>query len=162
MNSGRVFSINVSSKKGTPKRPIEKAFVIANFGIKGDAHAGSSLRQVSLLSWEAIQSQNFCPKIAKSKDERLGPGDFAENITTQQFNLSILQIGDRIKIGEDVILQVTQIGKKCHNFCEIYKKIGKCIMPKQGIFAKVLQGGWIKKGDSISLMKNESRYNNSK
>jgi len=159
---GKVFSINVSSKKGTPKSAVEKAYVVADFGVRGDVHAGSSLRQVSLLSWEAIQSQIFCPKTGKSEGEKLKPGDFAENITTEGVDLTTLRIGDKIKLGSEVLLEVTQIGKKCHSFCEIYKKVGKCIMPEQGIFTKVLKGGWIKKGDPILLIKDENSYCDSK
>ena len=136
---GKVFSINISKNKGVSKNPIKKAILIENMGIENDAHLGLK-RQVSLLSKELIEEQN----------NNLKPGDFAENITTIGIDLSKIQIADIIKINK-IILEVTQIGKTCHDKCNIYKKIGNCIMPKQGIFAKVLKGGLIKIGDRIVL-----------
>lgn len=146
---GIIFSLNKSDKKGIAKSPVKEAVFIENYGIKGDVHAGlDEKRQVSLLSWESIQKKNFC---LKKKDESLKPGDFAENITTSGIDLSFIKVGDRFIIN-DVILEVSQIGKSCHIYCEIYKKIGSCIMPKEGIFARVIKGGKIKKSDIIKVI----------
>jgi len=109
-------------------------------------------RQVSLLSWESIREQKVCPKVKKSEEEEFKLGDFAENITTEGLSLATLKIGDKIEIGENIRLKVTQIGKKYHNYCAIYKKVGKCIMAKEGIFAEVLKGGRIKVGDEIRIL----------
>lgn len=146
---GEVFSVNVSSGKGTCKHPVEKVHMIKGQGIARDAHFGFHHRQVSLLSWEEIEKQNSLLK-QNGHDLRLNPGDFAENITTRKFNLSSVKVGDKIKVGDEVLLQVSQIGKGCHQECEISKKIGKCIMPKQGIFARVLRGGQVRRGNAIS------------
>ncbi|MCM8821931.1 MAG: molybdopterin-binding protein [Candidatus Omnitrophica bacterium] len=145
---GNVFSINISAKKGTAKFPVKEAIFKKDSGIEGDAHAGRDKnRQVSLLSWESIQKKNFC---LKKEDKKLKPGDFAENITTSGIDLSLIKIGDRFNIG-NVVLEVSQIGKKCHLYCEIYKKIGSCIMPGEGIFARVVKGGKAKTGDLIKV-----------
>jgi len=141
--AGKVVSVNISKEKGTKKQPVEFADVIENFGIKGDSHAGKWHRQVSLLGIESIEK-------AKKWGLNINPGDFAENITTEGINLRLLPIGTKIKINT-VVLEVTQIGKECHTGCEIFKKVGKCIMPTEGIFTKVLKGGIVKKGDEISI-----------
>lgn len=113
-NSGKIFSINISAKKGLPKTQTPTANLIENFGIEGDVHAGDKTRQVSLLSWESIFQQQACPKIKKQEIE-FKPGDFAENITTQGINLAKLKIGDRLITRNTIILEVSQIGKVCHN-----------------------------------------------
>ncbi len=137
---GRILSINISDKKGTSKRDIDSVVLKENFGLLGDAHAREdSKRQVSLLDIESI----------RKLDKTLKPGGFAENITTENLDISKLKIGDRIKINKDVVLEISQIGKVCHTKCEIFYKLGDCIMPKQGIFAKVIKGGEVKKGDKI-------------
>ena len=146
---GRIYSINISKGKGLPKQQVPHAYLRENHGIEGDIHAGGE-RQVSLLSWEAINTQENCPKIRK-KGIKFKPGDFAENITTEGLNLTNLKIGDKIRIAGNIIIEVCQIGKECHNYCEIYKKLGNCIMPKQGIFAKVIKGGKIMPTDPIQL-----------
>ena len=146
---GKIHSINISTKKGIPKTPIEEAVLQENFGMAGDVHAGEQLKQVSLLSWEAIERQNNCPKI---KSDKLKPGDFAENITTVGLDLSQLKIKDRIIINENIILEISQIGKECHAYCSIYKKTGDCIMPREGIFARVITGGQIKLGDELEVI----------
>ncbi len=140
-----VISVNISKVKGTKKEPTEFAEVIENFGINGDSHAGNWHRQVSLLAIESIEK-------ARKWGLKVGAGDFADNITTEGINLPALPIGTKIKIN-DVILEVTQIGKTCHDKCEIFKKVGKCIMPTDGIFTKVLKGGIIKKDDKILIEK---------
>ncbi len=141
----KVISVNISKAKGTKKEPVEFAEVIENFGIKGDSHAGNWHRQVSLLAVESIEK-------ARGWGLDVSSGDFAENITTEGINLLALPIGTKIKIS-DVVLEVTQIGKTCHDKCEIFKKVGKCIMPTEGIFTKVLKGGIIKKDDEILIEK---------
>lgn len=141
----RVIDINVSDRKGIPKVPVAQGECIIDFGIKGDAHGGNWHRQISLLSIESIN------KMKALGIEDLSSGKFAENITTEGIELFTLPIGTRLKINE-VILEVTQIGKECHQKCAIYKKIGDCIMPKEGIFAKVIVEGIIKPEDEIIVL----------
>lgn len=140
----KVISVNISEKKGVIKHPIEKGFFRVNHGLDGDAHAGEWHRQLSLLGTESID------KMKESGVEGLTPGKFAENITTEGIILYELPIGTKLKIG-DVTLEVTQIGKECHLGCEIRKLVGDCVMPREGIFAKVLSEGYIKAGDDIVL-----------
>ncbi|GAQ94157.1 mOSC domain-containing protein YiiM [Thermodesulfovibrio aggregans] len=142
---GVVVSINISKNKGTTKQSIKEAMVIENYGIEGDAHASSHWhRQISLLALESIQKM-------MDKGLTLNYGDFAENITTKGIELLSLPVGTKLQIGE-VILEITQHGKSCHSKCEIFKIVGNCIMPKEGIFAKVLKGGKIKVGDEIKVL----------
>lgn len=150
---GRIFSINFSRAKGVAKKAIKEARLIENFGIEQDAHSGPGLRQVSLLSIESIRKQGECPK-AKKKNVTLGPGDFAENITTEGLDFVRLKIGDRLKMGKSAIAEISKIGKECHKYCAIYYKVGDCIMPREGIFAKVLDGGEISVGDDIKVIEN--------
>ncbi|HIE33816.1 MAG TPA: MOSC domain-containing protein [Candidatus Altiarchaeales archaeon] len=139
-----VASINISKRKGERKVPVEKCRVIENFGLDGDAHSGKWHRQVSLLSIESIEK-------VKSEGLNICPGDFAENITTKGIKIDKIKVGTQIQIGKDVLLEVTQIGKECHDKCEIYKRVGNCVMPQEGIFAKVLKGGIIMSGDKIKI-----------
>lgn len=140
----KVVSINISEKKGEVKIPIHQGEFIKDFGLKEDSHAGKWHRQVSLLAQESID-------LMKSKGIiELNNGDFAENITTQGITLHKLPVGTILKIGE-VVLKVSQIGKECHYGCNIMQKVGSCIMPTQGIFATVEQGGVIKDGDDIKI-----------
>ena len=148
---GCIFSINISDAKGVSKKPVNEAKLIEGIGIQGDAHSGTPLREVSLLSIESIKKQKECIKV-KKPDFSLSAGDFAENITTEGLDLSKLKIGLKLKIKKDIILEITKIGKECHRYCSIYYKIGNCIMPKEGIFAKVIKGGIIKKGDKIEVL----------
>jgi MOSC domain-containing protein YiiM len=140
-----IEAICVSKKKGMVKRPVELAIFQEGFGIEGDAHGGDWHRQVSLLAGESID-------IVKEKLPSLKDGAFAENIITRGLGLSSVVVGDSIQIGTDIILEITQIGKECHNDgCVIKKATGDCIMPKEGIFAKVIQGGEAKAGEAIVL-----------
>ncbi|MBU0943656.1 MAG: MOSC domain-containing protein [Proteobacteria bacterium] len=140
-----IEAICTSKKKGMVKRPVEQATFQVGFGILDDAHAGKWHRQVSLLAGESIDT-------VKEKLPTLKDGAFAENIITRGLLLSSVAVGDRLQIGTDIILEVTQIGKKCHNDgCVIKKATGDCIMPKEGIFTKVIQGGDARAGDSIAL-----------
>jgi len=141
---GKVFSINISEKKGTVKHPVEAAELKEECGIAGDAHSGDWHRQISLLDYESIEVYN-------EKGHGIKPGDFAENITTSGIDLSSVKIGDVLKIG-DCVAEITQIGKECHRACEIKKKVGECIMPKKGLFARVLQEGTVKTGDAVDFL----------
>jgi len=144
MKKGRICSINISDKKGMRKKPIDEVTISENYGIAGDAHASSEWhRQISLLALESI-----------NKMQELGldvkPGDFAENITTEGLDLLSLPVGTRVKMGESVIGEVSQIGKECHARCAIYYQAGDCVMPKEGIFLRILEGGNIRKGDTVT------------
>lgn len=139
-----ITSINISPKKGTFKQPVNQAEFRVDYGIVGDAHAGNWHRQISLLAQESIDKMT-----ALGLDD-LVPGKFAENITTQGIELFTLPVGTRLKLGACVV-EVTQIGKECHQHCEIYKKVGQCIMPHEGIFVKVLTPGVVRVGDSIEV-----------
>ena len=138
----KVIAVNISEKRGVVKHPIEKGFFKFNHGLEGDAHAGDWHRQVSLLGVESID------KMKALGAQGLSEGKFAENLTTEGIIVYELPIGTKLKIGE-VILEVTQIGKECHQGCEIRKLVGDCVMPREGIFTRVLTEGWIKAGDSI-------------
>ncbi|MDP2904848.1 MAG: MOSC domain-containing protein [Candidatus Omnitrophota bacterium] len=153
MNKGRILSINHSKIKGVSKTPIKSALLIEGIGLDQDAHAGVGLKQVSLLSIESIKKQKECAKVKKT-DLLLGPGDFAENITTEGIELSALKIGDRLRLGQSAVIEISKIGKDCHKYCAIYYKIGDCIMPREGIFAKVLIGAQVAIGDNIEVMEN--------
>ena len=143
--SGKVVSINISDRKGMRKTPVADAVILSDFGIEGDAHSSSEWhRQVSLLALESIKKMQ-----GMGLDVR--PGDFAENITTEGIDLIALPLGTRILIGNGVIGEVSQIGKECHARCAIYYQAGDCVMPKEGIFIKVISGGKIRKGDTISV-----------
>ena len=135
MKSFSILSVNISDKKGERKKPVTSIRCIENFGIEGDAHAGTGQRQVSLLAWEDVVAFN-------TKMYNLHYGDFAENITCQSIALSTIPLGTRLYIN-DVVLEVSHIGKKCHGECDIFRTLGSCIMPHKGIFAAVLQGGII-------------------
>lgn len=143
--SGRVISVNISEKKGTVKRPIPQGLLIGGSGLEGDAHAGPWHRQVSLLAQESVD------RMRQYGLDHLEPGVFAENITTEGLVLNALPIGERLQIGE-CVLRVTQIGKECVRPCEIAQKVGRCIMPTEGIFAEVLTGGKISPGMLIQRM----------
>ena len=141
----KVIACCISEKKGTVKKEVSEIICKKDFGIVGDAHAGNWHRQISLLAKESVD------KIRKKINYDLKPGVFAENILTEGIVLHDLPIGTKLKINS-VIMEVTQIGKECHETCEIRKIIGDCIMPKEGIFCKVLTDGTIKKEDEIFLI----------
>lgn len=146
--NGKIVSINLSDKKGEPKKPVLEAAIIENYGIQGDAHASSEWhRQVSLLSIESIKKM-------QDLGIDVSPGSFAENITTEGIDLLSLPVGTRLKLGSDVscvIGEVSQIGKVCHERCAIYNQAGDCVMPKEGIFIRILKGGKITTGDPIDV-----------
>ncbi len=143
----KVVSVNISKEKGSIKTPVPKIIITGN-GVKDDAHAGTEKREVSLLSQEKIDG------FSKECDGRIfKPGEFAENITFYGMDQEIIEVLDRFKIGE-VELEVTQLGKECHGSkCAIFKEVGKCVMPHEGIFCKVIAGGEIKPGDEIVYIK---------
>lgn len=140
---GRIMSICISTARGVQKKEIEHAALLRDFGIENDAHAGKWHRQVSLLSFET--RENF-----RKEGAEVSNGAFGENLLVSGIDLIHLPIGARLCTGE-VVLEVTQIGKECHSHCEIYHKMGKCIMPINGIFTKVISGGEIRIGDEISV-----------
>jgi len=142
---GRIRAISVSKEKGTQKNNVPSAELQAGFGITGDAHAGNWDRQVSLLGIECIEKLS-----AKGLD--IPPGGFAENITTEGIDLEGLKISSKLRLGANVEIEITQFGKQCHGHCKIFEQIGDCIMPREGVFAKVIRGGLINTGDIIEVV----------
>lgn len=141
---GRVLAVCTSKKKGTRKRDVVHAELRANWGIVGDAHAADWHRQVSLLAWESIEKM-------RALGLNVLAGSFAENITTTGLSLVNLPVGTRLRIGE-ALTQVTQIGKVCHDRCAVYYEAGDCVMPREGIFVEVLEGGVVQVGDAIQVL----------
>ena len=141
----KIVSINISKRKGEPKVPVPQAQVRENYGLEGDVHAGPWHRQVSLLAQESIDRM-----IALGASD-LTPGDFAENITTQGITLHTLPVGTRLRLGT-CEAEVTQIGKQCHQHGAIFQKLGTCIMPREGIFVRILKGGELHPGDSVDIL----------
>ena len=141
---GEVKAVCTSPAKGTQKTDVGEALFIEDFGIEGDAHAGKWHRQISLLSYEKIEE-------FRRKGAEIEFGAFGENLVVEGFDFKNLPVGTRFKCG-DVVLEMTQIGKECHHGCEIFKKMGDCIMPREGVFAVVLHGGRIKKGDLMQML----------
>ena len=142
---GTVKGICISEKRGTKKVQVAEAALIADFGIEGDAHAGRWHRQVSLLALEKIDA-------FREKGAEVAFGDFGENLIIEGFDLKNTPVGTRFKIGDSAVLEMTQIGKECHSHCSIYKTMGDCIMPREGVFAKVVTGGRIHVGDVVTLI----------
>jgi len=143
----KIIAVCKSREKGTKKEPIADGILREDYGLLGDAHADCCThRQVSLLAIESISKM-------RSLGFDVGPGDFAENLTTEGIDRVSLPVSTRTSIGEEVILEVTQIGKECHTGCAIYRQIGKCIMPKEGVFAKVIRDGFVRAGDPIRIEK---------
>ncbi len=146
----KIDSIAVSKKKGTRKTQVEEASLVQDHGLEGDAHAGPWHRQVSFLASESIEA-------ARKKGLEVTFGDFAENIATSGIEWLKVPIGTHVQLGEMALVEITQIGKVCHNKCAIYYMAGDCIMPKEGIFARVLKGGKIRCGDKVSLIQEEAQ-----
>jgi len=142
---GRVISVNVSDNKGEKKHNVERCLLREGHGLETDAHAGPWHRQVSLLAAESIEK-------IRQMGLDVKPGDFAENVTTQGVELSSLPLGTRLLIGGKVLMRVTQIGKECHERCAIFRQVGDCVMPREGIFTEVLTGGEVKVGDEIEVL----------
>ena len=141
----KIVSIAISKKKGTRKTPVDAAFVSKDHGLEGDAHAGKWHRQVSFLASESIEQ-------ARAQGLDVTFGDFAENIATTGIDWKTVPVGTHVRLGGNVLVEITQIGKECHNKCAIYYKAGDCIMPREGVFAKVLQEGTIHHGDEIQII----------
>lgn len=142
---GKILAVNISEQKGEKKNNIDCGVFLENLGLKKDAHAQADIiRQVSLLAKESIEK-------IRAKGLDVNYGDFAENLTTEGIDLPSLPIGTRLKVGNKVLLEVSQIGKVCHNRCNIFYTVGDCVMPREGIFAKVLVGGQIKIDDPIEI-----------
>lgn len=142
---GRVVSVNLSERKTVRKTPGERGTLVLDRGFEGDAHAGDWHRQVSLLAQESIDTM-----VAKGLD--VGAGDFAENITTEGIDLLALPIGTTLRIGDETILEVSQIGKVCHTKCAIYYQAGDCVMPREGIFVVVRAAGEVRAGDEVAVV----------
>ena len=140
-----IIAVCKSDKKGTKKEDVKEGLLKDDFGLVGDAHADCCThRQVSLLAVESIDKM-------RALGLELKPGDFAENLTTEGIDLVSLPVGPRMSVGEQVVLEVPQIGKECHAGCAIFQQVGKCIMPEEGIFTRVIQGGTVKTGDRIEV-----------
>ena len=142
--TGKVIAVCTSAEKGTQKQKVSSAVLVPDWGIEGDAHAGKWHRQVSLLAFEKIED-------FRQKGAEVDFGAFGENLVVEGFDLKDLPVGTRFRVGK-ALLELTQIGKACHNHCEIYKVMGDCIMPREGVFAEVLEGGEVRPGDEITLM----------
>ena len=142
---GIVKSVNVGGAKGGPKPPAGAGRLVPGLGIEGDAHAGPGPKQVSLLAWESTLRM----KAAGAEVDR---GSFGENITTAGVDLRGARVGDRMKVGAAAVLEVSAVGKECPAPCEIYRKVGSCIMPVEGVFCRVLAGGPVRDGDAIALL----------
>ncbi|OTN87789.1 MULTISPECIES: MOSC domain-containing protein [Enterococcus] len=144
MAVGEIIGINISERRGTQKKEIPEVDLIKGFGLENDAHGGNWHRQVSLLSFEKITEFN-------ERGARVGNGAFGENIIVSGIDLRVLPVGSQIRIGQAELV-VTQIGKECHKHCQIYARVGDCIMPREGIFAVVVAEGHIKKGDQLEVV----------
>ena len=148
----QVIAVCQSEKKGTKKTPVAEVTIKEDYGVIGDAHADCTThRQVSLLAIESID------KMRNKGFDFLQPGDFAENITTKGIDLASMPIGTRLSVGKEVILEMTQIGKECHAACAIRQQVGDCIMPREGIFARVIRGGRAKAGDFIKITESKAK-----
>jgi MOSC domain-containing protein YiiM len=142
--AGTVVSVNVAATKGVRKQPRPEIRLVADHGVEGDGHSGPWHRQVSLLARESIETMR-----AKGLD--VGPGDFAENVTTQGLTVAELPIGTKLQLG-GCLVELTQIGKVCHDHCAIYRAAGDCVMPREGVFARVLRGGPLRAGDTVAVV----------
>jgi MOSC domain-containing protein YiiM len=138
----RVVAVSVSGRKGERKSPVPRATLVPDHGVERDAHAGPGPRQVSLLASESIAKM-------RGKGLTVGPGDFAENVTVEGIDLAALKVGDRLIVGE-ALVEISQIGKECHDRCAIYFQAGDCVMPREGVFARVLLGGKVAAGDRVA------------
>jgi MOSC domain-containing protein YiiM len=142
--TGTIKAISLSENRGVAKKNVARAQLQCDHGLVGDAHAGSWHRQVSLLAVEAIDRM-------AAQGARVAPGDFAENITTEGIDLDRLSLGSRLRLGATAELEITQLGKVCHGRCAVFQRVGDCVMPREGVFAKVVKPGWIAAGDRIEV-----------
>jgi MOSC domain-containing protein YiiM len=143
--SGRIHAVSVSDHKGVVKHNVDQARLLVEHGLEGDAHAEGGIRQVSLLALESIDKM-------VAAGAKVKPGDFAENLTVTGLSVMNLPVGTRLRVGGEVELEVTQIGKTCHKGCAIRELVGDCVMPKEGIFARVLKAGLVRPGDVIEVV----------
>ena len=150
---GKIVAICISKKKGDQKRDVKQCRLIENYGLEGDAHAGSWHRQISMLSIEGRL-------VMENKGVKLDAGDFGENVLTEGVEFANIMVGYKIRLGKDALVRVTQIGKECHDRCNIYYQVGDCIMPREGIFAEVLKGGEIKVDDDIEFLNDKGSSSN--
>ena len=149
-SKGRIKAISISKDRGTRKHNVPEAELRVGFGIAGDAHAGNWHRQVSLLADESIEKM-------RAKGTKVGPGDFAENITTEGIDLRELAAGGRLRLGADCEVEITQLGKACHGQCWVRREVGDCVMPREGVFAKVTKAGRIKVGDAVEALNSDDQ-----
>jgi len=158
--TGKIVSVNTSDRKHVAKRPAEEAELRPDHGLVGDAHAGPGDRQVSLLAVESIERQKraFLEKAAEgdalscpAAGELLAPGAFAENLTTRGLDLPAMPLGTRLRVAGQVVLEISKIGKECHRHCAIYQKLGDCVMPREGVFARVIRGGRVQPEDEVQV-----------
>lgn len=146
---GKVIAVCISEKKGTQKKNVHEAEFVEDWGIKNDAHAGKWHRQVSLLSHDKIEA-------FRARGAEVVDGSFGENLVVEGFDFAALPVGTRFRCN-DVVLEMTQIGKECHHGCEIFKKMGECIMPREGVFTRVLHGGVIREGDELVIEEGDAQ-----
>ena len=142
----KILAVNISEKKKTPKITVPEGRLIEDFGLEGDAHAGNWHRQVSLLGAESIERARSGPT------DGLCHGVFAENLTTEGIELFTLPVGTRLRVGGEAVLEITQIGKECHEGCAIRQLVGQCVMPREGVFARVVKGGVVRAGDELAVL----------
>lgn len=142
---GTVKAVCISEQKGTQKVPVDEVILVEDFGIEGDAHAGKWHRQVSLLGFEKIEE-------FKARGVAVDDGAFGENLIVEGFGLRTLPLGTKFRVGDGALLELTQIGKECHDKCAIYAVVGDCIMPREGVFTRVLTGGTVRPGDPIEIV----------
>ncbi|MGD8253331.1 MAG: MOSC domain-containing protein [Syntrophobacterales bacterium] len=144
-SEGRIVAVSVSNRKGIKKSNLPEGKLLEDEGLDGDAHAGDWHRQVSLLAMESIDK-------IREKGLEVSPGDFAENITTSGLEIWELPMGTRLAVGSEALLEVTQIGKECHDRCAIFHQVGDCVMPREGVFTRVVRGGTIRPGDEVRVL----------
>lgn len=142
----KILAVNISEKKKTPKITVPEGRLIEDFGLEGDAHAGKWHRQISLLGAESIE------KARNGRTDGLCHGVFAENLTTEGIELFTLPVGTRLRVGGEAVLEITQIGKECHEGCAIRQLVGQCVMPREGVFARVVKGGVVRAGDELAVL----------
>lgn len=146
---GAITAVCRSERTGTRKEPCGEGVFIVDYGLERDAHAAAGIaRQVSLLAEESIAKM-------KAFSLELKPGDFAENLSVRGMELHALSVGTRLRVGEDVVLEISQIGKSCHKGCAIFQTVGACVMPKEGVFARVIRGGTVRTGDAVEIVGKE-------
>ncbi len=143
--TGKIVSVNISAAKGTPKTPVPSAVLVEGRGVENDAHAAPGARQVSLLAQESIA------RMRRKGVKGLRAGVFAENLTVRGLKLWQMSVGTELRVGSTVVLRVTQIGKECHTGCAIRRAVGDCVMPREGVFAAVIAGGVVRKGDVVGV-----------